>query len=353
MACAILILLWVQDEWGFDRHFENADNLYRVIQLQHHSNGESTAMVPTPGPLAAALKKEYPEICRASRLMVCPLTLKKGNEFIEEMVTSVDKDFLKMFTLEFVRGDIHSALNDPHSIILTEESARKYFGNVDALGKTIESRGYVVTVTGVIKSLPRNSHFQFDFLVPIDWLLEFGGPINNWDSGCDTYVELANTADCKIVDSKIANFIKKNKKGSNSEIFLQNIQKIHLYSSKKYAYDTSNRGDIVYVRMMGLIAIFILLIACINFMNLSTAQSTKRAKEIGIRKVTGAQKRRIVVQFLGESFIIVFVAHIIAMVLVELFLPGYNNLIGKQLTVNYQSATYTLAYCQLFYFAVF
>jgi putative ABC transport system permease protein len=337
MASAILILLWVQDEWSYDRHFENADDLYRVIENQNLYGGEVSLLVPTPGALAPALKEEYPEIIRSSRYTSSPLTLKKGDEFIEETVASVDKDFLKMFNIKFVRGDINSALNEPHNIVITEEMAHKYFGDEDALGKTLPSRGYVVTVTGVVKNLPHNSHIQFNFLVPIEWLTELGAHINDWGERFHTYIELKKGIDSKIVDKKILDFIKNHNKGSNSEIFLQNIKKIHLFSSRKYIYDIIGHGNITYVRIMSLVAIFILLIACINFINLSTAQSARRAREIGVRKVAGANKRKIVVQFLGESLLIVFVALAIAMILVELLLPVYNNLIGKQLDVNYQS----------------
>jgi ABC-type antimicrobial peptide transport system permease subunit len=337
MASAILILLWVQDEWSFDRHFKNAGDLYRVIENQHLSGREGPMIVPTPGALAAGLKAEYPEIIRSSRYTPNPLTLKHGDEFIEETVTSVDKDFLKMFNIKFVRGDINSALNDPHNIVITEEMAKKYFVDEDALGKTIQSRGYVVTVTGVVKSLPHNSHIQFKFLVPIQWLTGLGAQIDSWRDRFYTYIELKKGTDSKIVDEKILDFIKKHNSGSNSEIFLQNIKKIHLFSSGKYEADIYGNGDITYVRILGLIAVFILVIACINFLNLSTAQSTRRAMEIGVRKVAGAGKRKIVVQFLGESLLIVLVAHVIAMIFVELLLPGFNNLTGKQLSVNYHS----------------
>jgi ABC-type antimicrobial peptide transport system permease subunit len=338
MASTILILLWVQDEWSYDRYFKNADDLYRVIENQNLSGGGSSMIVPTPGALAAALKEEYPEIIRSSRCCPNPLTLKKGDEFIEETVESVDKDFLKMFDIEFVRGDINTALNDPHNIVITEETAKKYFGNEDVIGKTLASRGYVVTVTGVVKSMPHNSHIRFNFLVPIEWLTDLGGHINGWSERFNTYIELKKGTDSKIVDKKILDFIKKHNKESNSEIFLQNIKKIHLFSSGKYLADDYGTGDITYVRILSLIAVFILIIACINFLNLSTAQSARRAREIGVRKVAGANKGKIVVQFLGESLMIVLVAHVIAMIFVELLLPGFNTLIGKQLTVNYQSA---------------
>ena len=255
----------------------------------------------------------------------------------ETAVATVDKDFLKMFNIEFVEGDINSALNDPHNVVLTEEMAHKYFGNEDALGKTLtESLGYQVTVTGVIKK-PHNSHLRFDFLIPIELIKERGAPVNDWQFLCYNYIELSKGTDGKLLDKKIRDYLKKHIKGSNSEIFLQNIKKIHLFSSRKYTYDISGHGDITSVRILSLIAVFILLIACINFMNLATAQSARRAREIGVRKVAGANKRKIIVQFLGESLLIVLVAHAIAMILVELLLPGYKDLIGKQLAVNYQS----------------
>ena len=337
LACAILILLWVQDEWSYDRHFENADDIYRVIEKQNSPSGEVTLFAPTLSAVAPALKNEYPEIIRSSRIMHTPLTLKKGDEFIEETVVAVDKDFLKMFNIRFVRGDINTALNDPHNIVITEETAHKYFGNEDALGKTVPSRGFLVTVTGVVKPLPHNSHIRFDFLISTDFFVQPGAHINDWeDRGRSySYVELKKGTDSKLVDQKIQNFIKAHIKGSEAEIFLQNIKKIHLYSSRKYSYDVSGHGDITYVAIMGLIAFFILLIACINFMNLSTAQSVQRAREIGLRKVAGANKQKIIAQFLGESLLIVFVATIIAMILVELLLPGYNTLVGKQLDVDY------------------
>jgi putative ABC transport system permease protein len=336
MACAILILLWVYDEWSYDRCFKNSDNLYRVIENQFHSTGKVTSMIPTPGILAQALKEEYPEITRGSRFVSCPLTLKKGDEFIEESVVCVDKDFVKMFDIKFVHGDINTALNDPHNIIITEETAHKYFGKEDVIGKTIESRGYNVTVTGVVKQLPHNSHLSFEFLVPIEWLT--GGHINDWGGRFHTYIELKNGTDEEIINKKIRNYIRIHHKELNSEIFLQNIKKIHLYSSGKYIYDVSDLGDIAYVRIMAIIAVFILLIACINFINLSTAQSVRRSREIGVRKAAGASRQKIIIQFLGESLLIVFVAHVIAMIIAELLLPGYNHFVGKHLEINYHSA---------------
>jgi putative ABC transport system permease protein len=356
MASAILILLWVQDELRFDRHFKNANELFRIIVNENSSGGEVSLMAPTPGILPRTLKEQYPEIIRSSRYEPhFELRIKKEEEVMQEKsVAAVDKDFLKMFDIEFVGGDINSALNAPHNVILTQEMAHKYFGEEDAIGKILPvSLGYSMTVTGVVKSLPPNSHIRFDFIIPIEILGEIGAPINDWPFLCYNYLELEKGTDSKIVNDKIRWFIKENKKGADSEIYLQNIKKIHLFSSRKYTFDVGGNGDITYVRIMILIIVFILLIACINFMNLYIAQSVRRAKEIGVRKAVGANKFKIIVQFLGESLLVVFVAHIIAMIFVELFLPGFNNFTGKQLIVNYQSADLYIGLISIVIFCAF
>jgi ABC-type antimicrobial peptide transport system permease subunit len=167
---------------------------------------------------------------------------------------------------------------------------------------------------------------------------ERGAPVNDWQYRCYNYIELKKGSDSKVFEEKIKDFLKKNIKGSNSEIFLQNVKEIHLFSSRRYTFDISGNGDITYVRIMSLIAFFILLIACVNFTNLSIAQSVRRSREIGVRKVAGSNKPEIILGFLGESIFLVFVAQLIAMVFVELLLPGFNDFTGKQLAVDYQSA---------------
>ena len=339
MASAILILLLVQDEWSYDRHFDNADNLYRVIGDMGTTGGESSLTATTPAPLAKALKEEYPEIIRSSRCgFGSLLSFKMGDEFIEETAVPVDNDFLKMFNIEFVAGDINNALNAPNNIVLTEKIAKKYFGNEYPIGKTLKmaESDEIYTITGVVKN-PHNSHLLYDLLVPVKLRKEFESLQSDFQITCYNYVELKKGTDSKIVNEKIRNFLKDHSSTMAFVISLQNIKKIHLYSSGKYAQDIKGHGDITYVRIMCLIAVFILLIACINFMNLYTAQSARRAREIGLRKVAGANRRKIFVQFMGESLMLVFISHVIAMILVELLLPGFNNLIGKQLDINYQS----------------
>jgi ABC-type antimicrobial peptide transport system permease subunit len=338
MACAILILLWVNDEWSYDRHFDNADYLYRVIGDMGTTNGESSLSAVTLSPLAKALKEEYPEIIRSSRCGIGSLmSIKIGDEFIEETAVPVDNDFLKMFNVEFIAGDINNALNEPNNIVLTEKIARKYFGNENPMGKTLKlaESDEIYTVTGVVKN-PHHSHLLFDLLIPIKLRRDFDLK-SDIQFFVHNYIELKKGTDSKLFNEKIRNFLKDHSSRMTFPISLQNIKKIHLFSSGKYSADIEGHGDITYVRILSLIAIFILIIACINFMNLSTAQSVRRAKEIGLRKMAGAGKQKIIFQFLGESLLIVFVAHIIAMILVELLLPEFNNLTGKQLVVNYQS----------------
>jgi putative ABC transport system permease protein len=329
MACAILILLWVQDEWSYDRHFKNAGELYLVHENIFIKGKDAVASDLTPSPLAAAMKTEYPEITGATRYLSLPISLPKGDEFILEECSFVDKDFLKMFNIQLVRGDLKNALSGPHDILITEEMANKYFGNEDPIGKSFtEMKTFVFTVTGVVKSLPHNSHIRFGFLIPFEFLTEFGANINDWGNiQCSTYILLNKWNDSKMVDNKILDFLKKDNRKPDTELFIQNIKNIHLFSS----------GDITYVRILSLIAVFILIIACINFMNLSTAQSALRAREIGLRKVAGANKVKIVTQFLGESLLIVLLAYAFAMILVELLLPAFNNLLGNQLVLDYRS----------------
>jgi putative ABC transport system permease protein len=233
MASAILILLWVQDEWSYDRFHRNADNLYRIIDRQFYNEGEFRELAVTPLPLAAALKEEYPEIIRSSRCINLQMSLPKEDEFLSEELSFVDKDFLQMFNIEFIRGDIKNALNGPNDIVITEEMATKYFGEEEPIGKTLTSMGFVFTVTGVVKSMPHNSHILFDFLLPFEFLMKPElqlGIANDWNCVVSsTYIELNEGADGKLLDNKIKNFVKRKSKGSNTEIFLQNIKNSFMF----------------------------------------------------------------------------------------------------------------------------
>ena len=225
MASAILILLWVQDEWSYDRHFDNADSLYRVISDMSTTEGESSLNATTPAPLAKALKEEFPEIIRSSRCGIgSMLSFKIGDEFIDETAVPVDNDFLKMFNIEFVAGDINSALTAPNNIVLTEKIAKKYFGNENPIGKTLKmaESDEIYTITGVVKN-PHNSHLMFDLLIPIKLGKEFESLKSKMQVFCYNYVELIKGTDSKIVNEKIRNFLKDHSSTMTFGISLQNI----------------------------------------------------------------------------------------------------------------------------------
>ena len=354
MACAILLLMWARNEASYDRFHKNADNLYRVTSTENYG-GRFHQQATTPFPLAAALKEEYPEIIRSTRYHNMQVSFKKGDDKINGQCAFIDKDFLEMFNIGFIHGDKSIALTRPYEILITEDLAKKYFGEEDPLGKSITKwPNEIFTVTGVIKDIPRNSHFYFDCIVSNESYRTNYGKVNadsiwGWQSVFNyTFIELSEGTNCKLVEEKIKNIIQRKRSGANTVISLQNIRKIHL-NSRKYEGDIAS-GNIQYVRLASLLAILILAIACINFMSILTAQSSGRAKEIGIRKMAGANKPKIIVQFLGESLLIVFIAHIIAMILVELLLPGFNNLMHAKLEVNYLS---TGLYMGLFVVVIF
>src|SRR5665647_1580589 len=223
MASAILILLLVQDEWSYDRHFENADNLYRVIGDMSTPEGKSSLNARTLAPLAKALKEEYPEIIRSSRCGVgSMLSFKIGDEFIEETAVPVDNDFLKIFNIEFVAGDINNALTAPNNIVLTEKIAKKYFGNEYPIGKTLKmaESDEIYTITGVVKN-PHNSHLLFDLLIPIKLGKEYESLKSDMQISCYNYVELKKGTNSKIVNEKIRNFLKEHSSRMTFGISLQ------------------------------------------------------------------------------------------------------------------------------------
>jgi putative ABC transport system permease protein len=343
MACAILMLLWVQNELSYDRNYKNADCLYRVFQTANYE-GRSQSSAATPYPLAAELKEEFPEIIKSTRYQNARTTFSKGDKVIDGNLAFADKDFFEMFDIKFVSGDKVSVLDDPYAIIITERMAKRYFGDEDPLGKTMTVwPNYLLKVAGVIKNPPLNSHFVIDGITSFAFCnLKYLGNsnpqvFNEWKNVYNyTFIELSKEADSKIVEEKIKDILERKANWQNTEIFLQNVKNIHLYSHGRLAYDIET-GNIVYVRLMSLLAFLILTIACINFMNLTTAQSLKRAKEIGVRKMAGANKRRIVLHFLAEALLIVFIAHIIAMILVELFFPEFNKFMFSMLEIKYNS----------------
>jgi putative ABC transport system permease protein len=333
MACCILILLWVQDELSYDRFHENADDIYRVIQDIKFAD-HSTTWAITQGPLGPSLEEDLPEIINATRITARRFRLTYNDESFEEVIGMADGSIFEMFTFPLIKGNPATALSEPYSIVITEEMAEKYFGNEDPLGKTIKADNqWDFQVTGILKKVPSNSHLQFDFLIPFIFGRELNYTVDNWrNSQFRTYVQLQKGIPPQEVIQKISGYLyEKPTIEKDAKLNLQPLKRIHLYSN--YEFDTAH-GDITYVTIFSIIAFFILLIACINFMNLATARSGNRAKEVGMRKVAGANKTDIVRQFYGESIFLAFIALLVALIIVWLLLPTFNNLAAKELSMD-------------------
>ncbi|MBN1271660.1 MAG: ABC transporter permease [Candidatus Aminicenantes bacterium] len=343
MACCILILLWVQDELSYDRFHENADSICRVIQDINFSD-HSTTWAITQGPLGPSLKADFPEIVNFMRVTGRRFRLTFEEKSFDEVLGMADGSIFEMFTFPLFKGDPQTALSDPFSIVLTEEMAEKYFGDRDPIGQTLKADNqYDFIVTGIIKKFPQNSHFRYDFLIPFIFGRELNYTVDNWrNSQFRTYVQIPEGMPYQEVVKKISGYLfKKPTLEKDARLNLQPLTRIHLYSD--YEFDDAH-GDITYVTIFSLIAFFILLIACINFMNLTTARSANRAREVGIRKVAGAVRGNLLRQFFGESIFMALVALLVAIGLVLLLLPAFNDLAAKELSLWSQGSLQTVLF---------
>jgi len=342
IACCILILLYVQDELSYDRFHQNAARIYRVV-VDETNEGKVRHLANTYAPMTPALKATFSEIEHVVRLFPNSVTVARGQEkrFQEKRFFFADSTVFEIFSFSFLHGDPRTALMTPNSLVITAATAQKYFGVENPIGQTltVENR-YDFTITGVLKEVPRNSHFDFDFLANINsvntlmgtWVLKRGW---YWPP-MYTYVLLPPNASPSSIESRLPEFVRKNfphDLAPLQALRLQPLIGIHLHSDLEN--EIAPTGNIAYVYIFSAIAAFILLIACINFMNLATARAASRAKEVGLRKVIGAQRSQLVKQFLGESLFYTALALLLAIALVEFFLPIFNELTGKQITSRY------------------
>jgi ABC-type antimicrobial peptide transport system permease subunit len=338
MACSLLILLWVRDELSYDRFHPNAGRLYRIVC--HVSDLKASL---SNAPLPGAMEAEVPEVAGTARLQKASHLFTVGDRsFNEENVYYADPSLLRLFHFPLVKGDARTALAGPNGLLLTETTARKYFGNADPIGKTLMMEHKTsFTVTGVLASIPQNSHLQFDFLLPMAFLAQHNDDLKNqvWDNfNFFGYVLLKDgrdysEADVNRIVRRMDAIYRKNEKNLKIAFGLQPVTRIHLYSN--YLADVAGNGNVQYVRIFSVVAVFILLVACINFMNLATARAARRAKEIGMRKVLGAYKEQLAGQFMGESMLLSLLAMIVALVIVAALLPSFNYLAGKALSLNF------------------
>ncbi len=335
MTAFILIAAYVQYELSFDKHFENADRIYRVVR-------EGRAF--TPSPLGAALNEDIPEVEVAARFMRRDDTLVslEQNNFLEAEFFWADPEVFEIFSIPFISGDPKTALNDPSSVVLSKRTAVKYFGRTDPMGKTLTvSENFEFTVSGVFSDMPDNSHFIMDVVVPYETFFQTtNNDITSWSSNFSyTYFLLREGASPQVLENKITSLITDPlfeaegfKKPYPKMYFVQPITEVHLLSHRMQEIRVNN--DMKFIILFSSIAVLILLIACINYMNLSTARSLRRGREVGMRKVVGAQKGQLITQFLGESVAVAVVAMSFSIMMVLMALPFFNNLVERQLSLN-------------------
>ncbi len=332
IACTILIVQWVRDELSYDRFHKNADELYAAT----FSNGSKT----TPSALAGYIKTEYPEVSNTSRYagLGRRLIKYKNTKTMESGGVMTDPGFLEMFTVNFLKGDPETALKKPRSIVISKSLAEKYFGSEEAVGKIMNFQvRYDLTVTGVFEDYPANSHLQFSYILPLEISKEWKRNLNTWEyNNIRTYVLLNKNTDPSQVDKKISNVVEKHRPQDKRPLSLQPITRLHLYNFN------SSGGRITYVYVFSALAFFILFIACINFINLTTARSSARAKEVGMRKAVGARRSDLIRQFFSESILLTGISLILGICFVVLLLPVFNSITGKNFSVEFLLKTSSL-----------
>jgi putative ABC transport system permease protein len=337
MATCLLLFLWVQNELSYDRYHEKAERIYRAF-LQWETEGQVDRFARTPAPLGPALVNEFPDVEKAVRFGMNRFLISYENKRFYEDVFFADPEVFDVFTFPLIKGDPKAVLREPHSIIISEEIKDKYFGEEDPIGKIInldEFRDF--KITGVFKIIPPNSHFRFNFLGCFrDYAarhFDQWGMSNYW-----TYVLTSKNFNQDKFKEKLPDFVEKYRGKEVRYKYkvtypLQSLTSIHLHSDLRGEIEPNSDIETIYI--FSAVAFFILLIACLNYINLSTARYASRAREVGLRKVVGASRRQLINQFLGESLLLSFVGLLLAVALAELFLPLFNSLSGKRLTIDY------------------
>jgi ABC-type antimicrobial peptide transport system permease subunit len=344
MAATMLILLWVQNEIGFDRFHEKTDRIYQMFS-RDEDNGRLDVWGNTSALMAPELKQSYGEVEDAVRFRIVYFLAKAGEKHYNVAGAFADPGYLSMFSFPLIEG-AKSALQDDSGVVLAEKLAVKLFGTTDCIGKTVvinDNDSFIVT--GVLKAFPANTEFNFEFLVPWNYMTKLGWDKNQtWAAtNAATYVLLKEGASPLAFDAKVKNIaIKHIEKGDGStrEAFSHPLSKVHLYTSAENGKLT--RGRIETVQLFITIAIFILLIACINFMNLSTAKSEKRAQEVGVRKIVGAHRNSLIFQFIAESTTLALVSFVFALIIVQLLQGTFNEIVNAQLYIDWSNPRFWL-----------
>jgi len=344
IACAALIFLWVEDEVTYNHYFANRDNIYKVKDSQTY-NGETYVFDATPGPLAQGMKLEIPGIKTTARSSwTSDVLFSLNDKTIYQAGNYVDSGFLSIFHLQFIKGNMATAFSQLNTLVITEKMANNFFNSTDVIGKTIKvdnAKEYVIT--GVIKDLPKNVSFKFEWLAPFKNFENDNPWLKGWGSnGIITYAEIEPNVDINKINKKLYNFAGEKQKGVSAKMSIYPMNRWRLYNS----FDKNGKeqqGELKYVNLFSIIAWIILVIACINFMNLATARSEQRAREVGVRKVLGAGRFKLISQFIGESLFMSLLSALLAVIIVFITLPSFNTLVQKELHVDLFNPIHLLA----------
>lgn len=341
ISCTALIGMWVNDEISYDRFHKDYERIYRITATLPEMKVHAAV---SPAPLALALKNEIPEIDEAVRTSGYERDLVQVGDikFEEKRIIYVDSNFFRVFTFPLIKGDIEQALKNPDGILLTEEMAMKYFGTTDVLEKTIrKNNSDNFTITGVLANIPENSHLRFDFVQPMSFKARNNDDLkrNVWDNyNWYTYIKvndkvIKSEAVVAALEKKMQDIYKANEPVLKVSFILQPLEKVHLHSN--FLADIGTHGNAQNVYIFAIVAVFILVVACLNFMNLATARAARRAKEVGLRKVVGAVRSHLMGQFLAESLIVSLMSLVLALLFIYLVLPYFNTLGGKHLALDF------------------
>ncbi|WP_020531534.1 ABC transporter permease [Flexithrix dorotheae] len=363
LACCILILLHVQDELSYDKFHNNSENIYRVA-LERKYPSHSTHYAVIPHSFSKVIESDYPEVEAAARLFYFPGNTvfryedEKGNLniFEEKKFVQADSNFFDIFSIPIIKGNKNEVLKNPNAAVLTQETAKRYFGDKDPINKVIKTQNAEFIVTGVCENVPPNSHLDFDILAGVAGN-QFLQNLNFIGFSAYTYVVLKDKSSPEKLEAKFPEMVLKyaapqieqnteisyqayQEAGNGYRYFLQNIQDIHLKSQLEAEMKVNGSMSMVYILIS--IALFILMIACINFMNLTTARSSERAKEVGVRKSLGSFKKQLIFQFLTESVLVSLISLLIAFVIISMVLPAFNSLVQKELVLDLNNWDYIL-----------
>jgi putative ABC transport system permease protein len=343
IACAGLIMLWLEDEWNYNDSLQNKDNIYQFLENQTYE-GTTYTFAAMPGPFAAAAREEIPGIKRTARM-------DWGNQYVFEVGEKVtfekgmmaDSPIFRILSLQFISGNGATAFAGVNNVVISDKMAKKFFGTEDATGKMIRvNNKEEYTITGVFRDIPANSTYTFDWLMPMTNFERDNPWSKEWKSnGVQTFAELEPNANTEAINARLKNYIQGKDTAAMAHPFLASANDWRLRNN--YVDGKQSGGRIEYVRLFSVIALIILFIACINFMNLSTARSEQRAREVGVRKVMGAGKVPLVLQFMTESVMLAYAAVVFSLIIIALSLSSFNLLVGKQLAMQLLNPTHLLA----------